>query len=100
MAVFPNWLYEPLPYIYGVAGIASTFTLDTLVGRMSGILLITAGIVVAFQRYEYRRVKKQRQERLEWLSRQSQMRKKERQEWLRKQADDLREKIEHKKNDF
>ena len=69
-------------------------------GRISGFLLITAGIVVGYQRYEYRRFRKQRQERLDWLNRQTKTRRKERQEWLRKQADKLREDIERKKNDF
>jgi len=100
MAILPNWLYEPLPYVYGIAGVVSAFTLDSTMGRFSGFLLITAGIVVGYQRYEYRRFRKQRQERLEWLNRQSQIRKKERQEWLRNQANKVREDIERKKNDF
>jgi len=100
MAVLPNWLYEPLPYVYSVAGIVSTFTLDTLVGRFSGILLITAGIVVGFQRFEYRRFKAQRQERLDWLKEQADKKKRQRQDWLRHQADELRDEIERKKNDF
>ncbi len=100
MAILPNWLYEPLPYVYSIAGVVSSFSLDSYMGRFSGFLLITAGIVVGYQRYEYRRFRKQRQERLEWLHRQSQNRKKERQEWLRKQADKVREDIERKKNDF
>ncbi len=100
MAILPNWLYEPLPYVYGIAGVVAFYNLDSSMGRISGFLLITAGIVVGYQRYEYRRFRKQRQERLDWLNRQTKTRRKERQEWLRKQADKLREDIERKKNDF
>jgi hypothetical protein len=100
MAILPNWIYEPLPYLYGGFGIVSTFSLDSMIGKFSGVLLITAGIVVGYQRYEYRRFQKQRQERMDWLHEQARKKKAERQAWLRHQADDLRQEIERKKNDF
>jgi hypothetical protein len=56
--------------------------------------------VVGYQRYEYRRFRKQRQERLDWLQEQARKKKMQRQEWLRDQAKTLREDIERKKNDF
>jgi hypothetical protein len=100
MAILPNWLYEPLPYVYGIAGVVASYNLDSSMGRISGFLLITAGIVVGYQRYEYRRFRKQRQERLDWLQEQARKKKMQRQEWLRNQAKTLREEIERKKNDF
>jgi hypothetical protein len=100
MVILPSWVYEPLPYVYGIAGVLSAYNLDSLMGRISGILLITAGIVVGYQRYEYRRFRKQRQERLDWLQEQARKKKAQRQEWLRDQAKTLRDEIENKKNNF
>ncbi len=100
MVILPNWLYEPLPYVYGIAGIVASYRLDSAMGRISGVLLITAGIVVAYQRYEFRHFNKQRQERLDWLREQAHKKKAQRQEWLRDQAKTLREDIERKQNDF
>lgn len=100
MAILPNWIYEPLPYVYGGVGIIATFNLDSLIGMSSGFLLITAGLVVGYQRYEYRRFQKQRQERLDWLREQARKKRADRQAWLRTQASELREEIERKNNDF
>jgi hypothetical protein len=100
MSILPSWIYEPLPYIYGGVGIFAAFTLDSMIGKLSGVLLISAGIVVGFLRYEYRSFQRQRRERLEWLNEQSRKKKTERQAWLRQQADDIRKDIERKNNDF
>ncbi len=100
MAVLPNWLYEPLPYVYAGAGLIATVSLDTITGRFSGILLITAGIVVGYQRFEHRRLLKERQERQAWLQEQAQKRKIQKQIWLREQAQKYREEIERKEEDF
>lgn len=51
----PDWLYEPLPYLYTLAGIATVVMLDVLIGKLSGILLISAGIVIWHLRFVYRR---------------------------------------------
>ncbi len=100
MPMLPNWIYEPLPYIYAGVGIVAAGSLDTLIGQLSGLLLISAGIVVGYQRYEYRHIQKQRQARLDWMKEQAHRKKVERQAWLRHQADDIREEIERKNNDF
>ncbi len=100
MLVLPNWVYEPLPYIYTSTGLVSAVMLDSMMGRMSGILLITAGFVIVYQRYEYRRLKKEREERQAWLQEQAHRKKMQRQAWLRDQAQRYREEIERKKDDF
>jgi len=100
MAVLPNWIYEPLPYLYAGAGVVAIMNLDTVIGRISGILLITAGLVVGYQRYEYRSFQKQRIERQNWLREQARKKKTSRQEWLRAQAKQFREDINHKNDDF
>ena len=52
----PNWVYEPLPYLYVGLGIVTTYGLDTLLGKTSGIMLIVAGIIIAYMRHNYRRL--------------------------------------------
>ncbi len=100
MPVLPNWLYEPLPYVYSSTGLVSAVVLESMMGRLSGVLLITAGCVISYQRYEYRRLKKEREERLAWLQDQARRKKAQRQTWLRDQAKIYRNEIERKKNDF
>ncbi len=100
MVAFPRWLYESLPYVYAGAGVAAAFSLDSISGRLSGILLITAAGVVGYQRYEYRRLQRERTERLLWLQEQERKRKLEKQAWLKEQADIYRKKIEQKEQDF
>jgi hypothetical protein len=39
----PGWLYEPLPYIYLVVGLAAAAALHSALGIASGCLLIGAG---------------------------------------------------------
>lgn len=63
----PDWLYEPLPYIYALAGIASIIMLDAFVGKLSGVLLISAGVVIWHLRFTYRRHRRRPQQRdLSW----------------------------------
>ena len=51
----PRWLYETLPYLYVGSGIASLSTLDHLLSIFSGLMLVSAGIVVWKLRYDHRR---------------------------------------------
>lgn len=51
----PRWLYEALPYLYVGSGIASLSTLDHLLSIFSGLMLVSAGIVVWKLRYDHRR---------------------------------------------
>jgi len=54
----PNWLYEPLPYLYMAVGAFVAWQLDEVIGELSGLLLISAGLVVANMRHEYRKLLK------------------------------------------
>ncbi len=100
MVTLPDWLYEPLPYVYAAAGLVAALTLDSFTGRISGLLLLSAAGVVGYWRYDYRHKEKQRIERLLWLQDQAHKRKVERQTWLREQAQKYREEIERKEQDF
>lgn len=51
----PDWLYEPLPYLYVLMGLIATIVLDAIVGKISGVLLISAGFVIWNLRFTYRR---------------------------------------------
>lgn len=51
----PGWLYEPLPFIYAAMGVVALLTLEAGVGKISGVLLISAGIVIWKLRFTYRR---------------------------------------------
>lgn len=55
MGPLPNWLYEPLPYLYVLVGIITAYSLDILLGRISGLLLISAGVIVWHLRFQHRR---------------------------------------------
>jgi hypothetical protein len=90
MATLPNWLYEPLPYVYTTVGAIATLSLDTLVGMLSGILLMSAGIVVWYLRFEHRGQIKAKQERITWLKAQDEKLRREKQAWLRQQAEEFR----------
>jgi len=50
----PHWLYETLPYLYVGSGVASLATLDHLLSAFSGLMLVSAGIVVWKLRYNHR----------------------------------------------
>jgi hypothetical protein len=60
MVKLPTWLYESLPYIYAGAGAVALWRLDDVIGEISGLLLISAGLVVANMRHEYRKILKAR----------------------------------------
>jgi len=63
----PDWIYEPLPYLYAMTGLVATFVLDAVVGKISGALLISAGIVVWNLRFTYRRMHQRPRKRdLSW----------------------------------
>ena len=96
----PNWVYEPLPYLYVVLGIVTTYGLDTLLGKTSGIMLIVAGIIIAYMRHNYRRLLKIRMEREAWLKDQSVRRKRVKQVWLRDPAQLFREEMDCYNDDF
>lgn len=50
----PKWLYETLPYVYIVGGIATTARLQNAIGTISGLLLLSAGALVLTMRHNYR----------------------------------------------
>jgi hypothetical protein len=63
----PDWLYEPLPYLYVLMGLIATIVLEAIVGKISGILLISAGFVIWNLRFTYRRRRRRPQARdLSW----------------------------------
>lgn len=51
---WPNWLYEPLPYLYLFVGVGAVVGIDPMVGRFSGLLLITAAMLIIMMRRDYR----------------------------------------------
>lgn len=59
MVKLPVWLYEPLPYLYTCAGAVALWRLDDTLGEISGLLLISAGLVIASMRRDYRKLLKQ-----------------------------------------
>jgi hemerythrin-like metal-binding protein len=54
LRVYPRWLYNSLFYIYLGVGLLTIALLPSLLGRVSGALLIVAGATVWFLRYQYR----------------------------------------------
>lgn len=54
----PNWLYEAFPYGYFVAGILVLINFNNAWGIVSGLMLISAGVLVVAMRINYRKVKK------------------------------------------
>ena len=51
----PKWLYEVLPFLYAVSGVATILTIKNNLAWISGLLLISAGGVVWKLRRGYRR---------------------------------------------
>jgi len=51
----PYWLYEALPYVYVGVGSVVIYALDAFIGKLSGVLLISAGVVIGHLRFVYRR---------------------------------------------
>jgi hypothetical protein len=63
----PDWLYEPLPYLYVLMGLIATIVLEHSVGKLSGVMLISAGFVVWNLRFTYRRQRRRPRKRdLSW----------------------------------
>lgn len=51
----PEWLYQPLPFIYMAGGGLVGFALPNLLGWISAAMLVSAGMVVWTLRVRYRR---------------------------------------------
>jgi hypothetical protein len=94
MATLPNWLYEPLPYVYVSTGALATLGMDSIMGVLSGILLMSAGIYIWYLRFEHRGAIKAKQEREAWLREQAEKLKREKQTWLRQEAEKYRKKTD------
>lgn len=50
----PDWLYEGLPYFYIAVGVVSALGLRNLIGISSGLILISAGVVIWNMRRNFR----------------------------------------------
>jgi hypothetical protein len=50
----PDWLYELMPYIYTLAGIAAIFHFDTVAWFGAGILLLLAAALIWKMRKDHR----------------------------------------------
>ncbi|MFA5082653.1 MAG: hypothetical protein WC474_08930 [Hydrogenophilaceae bacterium] len=50
----PGWIYEPLPYIYLLVGGLASVGFDPVVGRVSGLLLITSAVLIIIMRRDNR----------------------------------------------
>ncbi|MEY4140215.1 MAG: hypothetical protein RLZZ371_2397 [Pseudomonadota bacterium] len=57
----PDWLYEALPYVYVIAGIATILSLDNALSMGSGALLVSAGICIWWMRRTSRQTRKRRE---------------------------------------
>jgi len=52
----PDWLYEAMPYIYLVAGVAAILHFDAPAGYGSGALLLSATLLIWKARKENRTI--------------------------------------------
>ena len=50
-----NILYESLPYVYALGGITALTNSAEIIGRASGVLLISAAMLIFHMRLEFRR---------------------------------------------
>ena len=50
----PRWLYEALPYLYVGGGVTSFTALEHSISVLSGLLLVSAGLVVWKLRHDHR----------------------------------------------
>lgn len=50
-----HFIYELLPYVYAIGGITALTHSDELIGRASGVLLISAAMLIFHMRLEFRR---------------------------------------------
>jgi len=53
----PDWLYELMPYIYSMSGIAAIFYFDTVAGYGAGGLLLLAAALIWKMRKDHRSFK-------------------------------------------
>ncbi len=86
MATLPSWLYEPLPYVYAGVGVVATLSMESIIGTLSGILLMSAGFLVWYLRFDYRSALKAKQERATFLKQQADKHKRAKQAWLKEEA--------------
>ena len=56
--MIPRPIYEALPAIYAGAGVFTLLDLDPMVGKISGVLLILASLIIYSLRNQYRKVSK------------------------------------------
>lgn len=56
----PDWLYEFMPYVYSLAGIAAMYHFDTFEGYGAGVLLLAAAAFIWKMRKENRSLKRVR----------------------------------------
>jgi hypothetical protein len=54
----PKPIYESLPVLYVVGGVAAISTVDSFMSFISGILLGTSGVMILFIRRNHRRPEK------------------------------------------
>lgn len=50
----PDWLYESLPYLYAVVGVASAIFVRNAIAFVSGLVLVSAGVVIWNLRRQWR----------------------------------------------
>ena len=51
----PKPIYESLPILYVVGGVAAMSTVDSFMSFISGILLGASGVMIMFLRRDYRK---------------------------------------------
>ena len=54
---WPDWLYESMPFVYAVTGLATICHVDTPVGYGAGALFLLAALVILKMRNDYRNLK-------------------------------------------
>jgi hypothetical protein len=47
-------MYELLPFVYAASGVAAVWLSGEIVGKISGVLLVTAALFIFRMRLEYR----------------------------------------------
>ena len=63
-----HFLYNALPYIYTAGGVLTLMTTGETIGRFSGVLLISAAMLVFHMRIEYRTLRAQSAEETSQMS--------------------------------
>ena len=51
----PKPIYESLPILYVIGGVAAMSTVDSIMSFISGILLGSSGVMILYLRRNYRR---------------------------------------------